>query len=134
MQVLTLIPIIYKLLAMSLKTILEFRLTLQHSFRAVLAYNLGFLLHLGKFSVLPNYLNFFIMDCTIVTSLKLSCNSFLTCWISGYVSQVNAKLFCLLLWVVNVRITTVPLYVPLMLFAGIITNIPLNKKSRRLQQ
>ena len=42
-----------------------FILTLRHIFCAVLGNNLGFLSYPGKFSVLLNCLNFFIMDCTV---------------------------------------------------------------------
>ena len=63
MRVLTLIPIVSKLLAMSFKTTLGFILC--GSFPAVLGDNLDSLPWLAKFSDLLNHLNIFITDCTL---------------------------------------------------------------------
>ena len=57
-RALTLILMVFKLLAISLKTTVRFILTARHSFRAVLDDNLPFLPHPGKFPVVPNCLIF----------------------------------------------------------------------------
>ena len=122
MQVFMLVPIISKLLAMFFKTTFGFILTLQHSFHAVLGDNFGFLPRPDKFSVGLNYLNFFIMDCTVDISSVVNISWLVE--VTKSLSQVSTKLLCLPHHVVNVKMT--------LFFAKIIMNIWLNKYSQRL--
>ena len=113
-----LIPIESKLVMMSFKTTLGFILTLLHSFHVVLSDNLPFLPHPGKFSVVPNYLNFFIKDCAIDRErdcLSVWNSATTTCQfveVNNSLSQVNTKLLCHPHSVIYVRLTMVILYAP----------------------
>ena len=77
-----------------------------------------FFLHLGKFSVMPNYINFFIINWTVDLSIDSSLvwNSAITISqlveVNNSLSQVNTKLLCFPHRFVKVRITMMTLYIP----------------------